>query len=109
MVGQVVLDTQMKAVQTQEGKAKTQYIGNGEHLKMVLEFDRKNVFKSFYMGQADSVESTWLAGEEDGKGMMLPTWAERLMHAEVLVMQEKTETTIDYLLHVLPGLSQAQK
>lgn len=67
-------------------------------MRDVMEVDRVNVFK-FYYGTEPEVESTWLAGDEPGKGMMLPKWAERLMHAEVMVMKGKVECSIDYILH----------
>lgn len=77
------------------------YTGTGEAMKSVMEVDRRNVFQAYFGATMpdDYVESTWLAGEEPGHGMKLPLWAERLIHAEVLVMQMKIDSTVDYLLH----------
>lgn len=105
MAGQITLDSMTKST-APEGKVQTQYTGTGDHLKMVMEYDRVNVFKTFYEGGPDT-ESTWIAGADAGKGMMLPLWAERLIHADVLVMQEKVDTTMDYLIHAL-GTIQAK-
>ena len=97
---QIILDSLTTSTHNTAGAHTAKFMGTGDGLKSIMENDRVNVFKCFYEGQSET-ESTWLAGEESGKGMMLPKWAERLIHADVLVMQEKIETTMDYLLHVI--------
>lgn len=105
MAGQITLETMTDSIQSATGGHKEAFIGTGDHLKTVMELDRRNVFKYFYDSSDKTdeiqVESTWLAGEEAGHGMRLPLWAERLIHADVLVMQGKIECSMDYLLHVL--------
>jgi len=100
MAGQVAIDSIQQNKQTPSGLTTT-FVGTGDHLKTVMELDRRNVYKSFYADGPDDCESTWIAGDEDGHGMLLPQWAERLIHADVLVMQEKIDCAIDYLLHTL--------
>lgn len=102
MAGQVTLDAIQNGINSNSGLA-TKFTGTGDHMREVMEVDRRNVFKSFYGVTMldDYVESTWIAGDEPGHGMKLPVWAERLIHAEVLVMQEKIDCAVDYLLHVL--------
>lgn len=98
MEGQITVENLPLPVGS-DGKPQT-YSGTGEKLKNVMEIDRRNVYK-FYFGETEMTESTWLAGDEAGHGMLLPLWAERLIHADVLVMQEKIDSTIEYLLHHL--------
>lgn len=99
MAGVVVLDSINNGVNS-PGSLSSNFKGTGDHMKEVMEVDRRNVFKAFY-GEGQETESTWLAGEELGHGMKLPLWQERLIHADILVMQEKVDTTMDYLIHVL--------
>ena len=96
MEGAVSMDTLSRPSDGAERNPKLG--GTGERLKSIMESDRRNVYKT-YFGEATQAESTWLAGDEPSRGMLLPMWAERLIHAEVLHMQEKIDTTIDYLLH----------
>lgn len=108
MAGQITLETITATKPFTDSTVKPSFTGTGEHLKQVMECDRRNVFKCFYVDAKDNCESTWLAGDEPGTGMMLPMWAERLIHADVLVMQEKVDCTMDYLLHVLSKQKQAE-
>jgi hypothetical protein len=100
MEGQIAIDdlspTAAAPTGMEPGKVRPQV--QGGRLKGVMEIDRRNVYKA-YFGEGEQTESTWIAGEEQGRGMMLPLWAERLIHADVLVMQEKIDSTIEYLMH----------
>lgn len=101
MEGQISVDD-LPLAPSNDGKAQV-YNGTGERLRNVMELDRRNVYKAYFGATMpdDYVESTWLAGDEPGHGMKLPLWAERIIHAEVLVMQEKIDSTIEYLLYQL--------
>lgn len=99
MAGQVIIDSLTKPV-SPDGKVSNKYTGTGEHLKMVMELDRLNVFKCFYDGGPDSF-SSWICDEKHETGELMPLWRERLIHASVMHSQEKVDTTMDYLLHVL--------
>jgi hypothetical protein len=98
MQAQVIIDQFTIPVEGKDEKVKVQFTGTGEVLKQSLELDRINVFKSFY-GEVELRESSWLAGEEPGKGMVLPLWQERLIHADIMVSKESIDTTIDFLLY----------
>lgn len=100
MAAMVTLETYTKSLPDAKGDMGYRYGGNGDSMKLAMEHDRVNVFKAFY-GETELVESTWLAGEEPGKGMTLPRWQERFIHAEVMVMKQKVETAMDFLLHEL--------
>jgi hypothetical protein len=98
MAGQIAIESLTSPSPSYDGKPATRFVGTGDHLKSILETDRRAAFKAFY-GEDTPTESTWLAGEEPGHGMLLPLWAERLIHAEMMVVQEKIETSIEYLIH----------
>jgi hypothetical protein len=87
-----------------DGSNSETFQGTGDHLKTIMETDRRAVYQAFYKKpdtDIDSVESTWIASETPGVGKTMPMWADRLIHAEILLTEMKIDSSIDYLLHVL--------
>ncbi len=101
MAGQVTVDSMTQGVQNKQGSNDAKFVGTGEHLKEIMENDRRAVFQAFYGSAEDAplVESTWLAGEDGG--MLMPEWQERMVHAEMMYLKGNIDSSMDYLLHVM--------